>query len=209
MQHYVTTQEEFGVQRYEGASTIFGQHTLGKYINLTVSNAAYLAADSTTSPPAGPPPPDNRDVALSFIPGVIQDNPPIGSHFGQCTEQPESGPLGSVVRATFVGANPRNNLRLEGTYASVERKGSDGVWRVVRDDKDWFLTFVWERTYPLVGGLAGNSEVRLEWDTAEDGVGGGVVEKGEYRFKYNGDAKNIVGGGVTAFLGVSDGFMLE
>ena len=27
--HYVTTYEEYQVQRYEGASTLFGPHTLG------------------------------------------------------------------------------------------------------------------------------------------------------------------------------------
>lgn len=29
---YVTTREEYGAQRYEGASTIFGPHTLDAYI---------------------------------------------------------------------------------------------------------------------------------------------------------------------------------
>lgn len=29
---YITTFEEYGVQRYEGASTIFGPHTLDAYI---------------------------------------------------------------------------------------------------------------------------------------------------------------------------------
>lgn len=31
---YVTTWEEYGVQRYEGASTIFGPHTLDAYIQV-------------------------------------------------------------------------------------------------------------------------------------------------------------------------------
>ena len=31
---YVTTFEEYGVQRYEGASTIFGPHTLDAYIQV-------------------------------------------------------------------------------------------------------------------------------------------------------------------------------
>lgn len=31
---YITTIEEYGVQRYEGASTIFGPHTLDAYIQV-------------------------------------------------------------------------------------------------------------------------------------------------------------------------------
>src|SRR5690606_16840638 len=110
---------------YEGASTLFGQHTLAAYINLTVSNAHYLSPDSSSRPPPGPTPPDNRKASFSFIPGVVQDNPAIGKKFGQCTTQPEKKMArGSLARAVFVGANPRNNLRLEGTYASVEKKGA-------------------------------------------------------------------------------------
>ena len=33
---YVTTFEEYGAQRYEGASTIFGPHTLDAYIQVRV-----------------------------------------------------------------------------------------------------------------------------------------------------------------------------
>lgn len=134
----------------------------------------------------------------------MQDNPPIGRSFGQCTEQPESGSLGSVVRATFVGANPRNDLRLEGTYAAVEKKGDDGTWKQFRSDADWFLTYTWERK----NSLTGTSEVVIEWNSGEDGEGGGVVEAGEYRFRYYGDSKSLIGG-VRAFAGASDAFKLE
>lgn len=193
------------MQRYEGASTLFGQHELAAYINLTVSNARYLAPDATDSPAPGPQPPDNREASFSFLPGVVQDNPPIGKAFGQCTEQPKSGKLGSTIRAVFVGANPRNDLRLEGTFAAVEKKGDGGKWEVVRDDGDWFLTFGWERKEFITG----TSEVVVEWESGEDGEGAGVVEAGEYRFRYYGDAKSLVGGEVKAFAGVSDAFTLE
>ena len=172
---------------------------------MTVSNARYLAPDSTDSPPPGPQPPDNREVSLSFLPGVIQDNPPLGKRFGECTEQPESAKVGATVRAVFVGANPRNDLRLEGTFAAVEKKGEDGKWEEVRSDRDWFLTYGWERK----DFLTGTSEVVLEWESGEDGVEGGVVEAGEYRFKYYGDSKSLVGGEVRAFAGISDAFTLE
>ncbi len=34
------------VQRYEGASTLYGPHTLAAYINVTLSFLPYLAASS-------------------------------------------------------------------------------------------------------------------------------------------------------------------
>ncbi len=40
---YVTTFEEYGAQRYEGASTIFGPHTLDAYIQVRVAFASGLA----------------------------------------------------------------------------------------------------------------------------------------------------------------------
>ena len=39
---YITTIEEYGVQRYEGASTIFGPHTLDAYIQVRPRPAVLL-----------------------------------------------------------------------------------------------------------------------------------------------------------------------
>lgn len=78
----------------------------------------------TPPPVLGPLPPDNSNRSLSFIRGVVLDAPPFGSAFGAVVQD-----VPAVVRrgvdppasAVFVGANPRNNLRLEGSYAVVER----------------------------------------------------------------------------------------
>ncbi|KAJ0307860.1 hypothetical protein COL516b_003831 [Colletotrichum fioriniae] len=138
-QHYIATPEEYAIQRYEGASTLFGPNTLPAYINLTVSNIAYLSPSSTSTPAAGPSPPDNRANSLSFITGVVVDGAPAGRSFGQAIGQPSSSyTRGAVVNATFQAANPRNNLRLEGTYAAVEQLQS-GKWVQIRTDADWFL----------------------------------------------------------------------
>lgn len=196
--HYVVTPEEYDVQRYEGASTLFGRHTLDAYINLTVSNLNYLRPDATELPDPGPPAPDNRDVALDFITGVIKDATPIKKEFGDVLTQPEaSHSLGDVVKATFQGANPRNNLRLEGTFAAIEKKDGD-KWTQVRDDSDWFLVYTWRRTNLVLGF----SEVDVTWETA------GNAEPGTYRVKYYGDWKAI-NGDITAFEGTSDSFELS
>ncbi|KAI0168967.1 Neutral/alkaline nonlysosomal ceramidase [Hypoxylon sp. FL1284] len=198
--HYMATPEEYGVQRYEGASTLFGPWQLPAYINLTVSSVGYLAPDSSSSPDPGPTPPDNRGDSLSFITGVVQDNPPIGKAFGDCTAQPQDTyARGAVVNATFVGANPRNNLRLEGTFAAVEKKGdSDDSWTQVRDDADWSLVYTWTRTDTVLG----YSEVTVSWESEPD------AEPGTYRTRYYGDSKALIGGDITAFDGASNEFTL-
>lgn len=198
--HYVTTPEEYAIQRYEGASTLFGQYELPAYINLTVSNIKYLAPDSTSSPPPGPSPPDNRNKSLSFITGVVQDNPPLGKKFGAVTTQPSATyTRGAVVKAVFVGANPRNNLRLEGTFAAIEELNTDGsTWAQVRDDTDWSLVYSWNRTNSLLG----YSEVTISWETGLD------AEPGTYRIKYFGDSKALFTGAISAFTGTSNSFKL-
>jgi neutral ceramidase len=197
--HYITTEEEYGVQRYEGASTLYGQHTLNAYINSTLTYLPYLADDATSSPPPGPTPPDNRERSISLITGVVYDGAGFGRSFGQVTKDVQPAYLiGLPVSATFVGANPRNNLRLEGTFAAVEKQNSDGTWTQIRTDEDWDLIYQWKR----VNGLTGTSDVTITW------VPGYMEpEEGKYRIRYYGDAKKV-GGTITSFEGVSSVFEL-
>ncbi|KAK1920101.1 hypothetical protein P3342_002397 [Pyrenophora teres f. teres] len=103
-----------------------------------------------------------------------------------------------MVSATFVGANPRNNLRLEGTFAAIEKQNTDGTWSQVKNDEDWELVYQWKR----VNGLTGTSDVTISWDTGITGPAAGT-----YKIKYYGDAK-AVGGKITAFEGESAPFRL-
>lgn len=145
-----------------------------------------------------PEPPDNSNRSLSFIPGVAFDGKPWFQGFGH-VKADVAKPLlgrGDKARATFVGANPRNNLRLEQTYAGVEfRDGPRGQWQLVRDDSDWGLIFHWRRTSEVLG----TSEVEIVWEIED------WVEPGEYRLRYFGDAKSI-GGRITTFEGTSRTF---
>ncbi|TEY86407.1 hypothetical protein BOTCAL_0009g00340 [Botryotinia calthae] len=195
--HYLTTPEEYSIQRYEGASTLFGQHELDAYIHLTTSAIGYLSATNSSQPAPGPRPPNNVNSSLSFITGVVYDS---GS-FGSVSVQPAASyKIGSVVNTTFVGANPRNNLRLEGTFTAVEQLGSNGNWTTVRNDNDWYLVYTWTR----VNGLTGTSSVVVSWET---GTGDGT-KAGTYRVRYNGDSKSILGK-ISAFTAVSNSFTLS
>ncbi|CAK7204100.1 hypothetical protein SEUCBS139899_006853 [Sporothrix eucalyptigena] len=196
--HYITTEEEYAIQRYEGASTLYGPHTLSAYINVTLE---YLPLLGSKAPP--PPweiefPPDNSNRSLSFITGVVRDAPPLFKKFGDVTEDVNDYyTKGSKVTATFVGANPRNNLRLEGTYAAVE-KLDRGIWVTVRDDSDWSLVYRWRR----LNTLFATSEVDIVWETED------WAEPGTYRLHYYGDAKAL-GGTITPFEAASSSFVLR
>ncbi|KAM3523860.1 hypothetical protein MY4038_008013 [Beauveria bassiana] len=197
--HYVTTSEEYEMQRYEGAATLYGRHELDAYISLSTSNMRYLEANATGKPAAGPTPPNNVQRALRLLPSSLYDTTPFGRAYGDEVARPRPAyTRGEVVKVTFQGANPRNNLRLGGTYAAVEQKGDDGTWTQVRDDSDWFLMFTWRKTSTFIG----RSEVDIEWDTA------GNAAPGTYRFRYYGDAKNY-GAGAKGFTGTSSPFSLS
>ncbi|KAI9167670.1 Neutral ceramidase 2 [Paramyrothecium foliicola] len=202
--HYIATQQEYGIQRYEGASTLYGPHTLAAYINRSDALLPYLTFEHSGSRPAhdtGPLPPDNSNRSLSFITGVVYDGRPWGHQFGDVTSDVEQATFrkGDQVKATFVGANPRNELRLEQTYAAVERRQPESeTWVRVRDDSDWALIFNWKRT----SGIQGTSEVEIVWEVED------WTPAGEYRLRYFGDSK-AVGGKITAFDGTSKTFRIE
>ncbi|CCX04827.1 neutral ceramidase [Pyronema domesticum] len=193
--HYITTPEEYDIQRYEGASTLYGPNTLAAYLALTEKYAGYLKEQLPGSPyPAGPQPQVNTNRSFSFITGVVYDSPAIGKTFGQVLTDVNKTPysVGQTVAVKFVGANPRNNLRLEGTFVAVERQ-ENGEWKTVRDDKDWGLVYRWKRTE----GLTGQSEVTVEWKA--DMAGG-------FRIRYFGDSKSWLGGKISPFEGTSGVF---
>ncbi|KXJ87672.1 neutral/alkaline non-lysosomal ceramidase [Microdochium bolleyi] len=233
--HYIATEEEYGIQRYEGASTLYGPHTLAAYINVTLSYVGYLGASSNaTPPPRGPEPPNNSNRSLNFISPVVQDSAPLFKGFGDVLEDVEPAyKKGSKIKVRFVGANPRNNLRLEESYAAVEklcldsqvsasagdeggnddlRRGRSSTREVGGQDesnsRNWKVVRDDSDWYLVfrwtrTNGLLGHSEVEITWETEP------WVEPGRYRIRYFGDSKSVFGGAITPFEGVSGEFDIE
>lgn len=199
--HYIATPEEYGIQRYEGASTLYGPYTLNAYINLTLTNLPYLSTTSNSQPPLGPLPPNNVNKSLSFITGVVYDGHPLFTSYGDVKiDVLPKYPLSSspIITATFIGANPRNNLHLESTYAAIEMQiPGTGQWQRVRDDSDWSLIFEWKK----ISEILGTSEVTITWEVED------WAQDGRYRIRYFGDSK-VVDGTITPFEGVSGEFEL-
>ena len=66
--HYIATEEEYSVQRYEGASTLYGPHTLAAYVRLYIDNLAYLGStDQVSKLPALSPGPQPKDQHKQFL----------------------------------------------------------------------------------------------------------------------------------------------
>ncbi|KAF7300950.1 Neutral ceramidase [Mycena indigotica] len=195
--HYITTREEYAIQRYEGASTIYGPNTLDAYIDKYTSLVPFLADSPTGKPASDAAPPELQSSAISLQTGVVFDAAPIGQSFGQVlvdVATNRSYTAGQTVSAQFVGANPRNNLRLEETFMSVEQQ-TGGSWKAVRSDSHPSTTFQWLR----INTILATSTVTLNW-TIEAGTPAGT-----YRLKYFGDSKPFIGS-ISAFTGTSSSF---
>ncbi|PNF17882.1 hypothetical protein B7P43_G02187 [Cryptotermes secundus] len=179
---YITTPEEYEVQRYEGASTIYGPHTLTLYL----AQYRKLASALGSALDPGPSPPDLSDDLVSFVTPVIFDMPIWNHKFGDCIEQPvRVAEPGVTVTAKFVAAHPRNNLTLGASYLTVERfEEGSGKWKIVATDANWETRFHWIR----VSSILGSSVALITWTVGPDAV------PGKYRIRHVGSFKYIFGG---------------
>ncbi|XP_014114959.1 PREDICTED: neutral ceramidase [Pseudopodoces humilis] len=179
--HYITTYEEYQVQRYEAASTIYGPHTLSAYIQLYRGLAKAIALNATQELPRGPEPPLFNVTSLTLLPLLSAENAPANKDFGDVLEEVrQEYREREVAEVTFVGANPRNSAEnaTEHNFLTVERYSNiSGSWRTVLNDASWDTRFYWSK------GSRGQSNVTIEWHIPAG------TEPGLYRFRYFGHCK--------------------
>lgn len=178
---YVTTYEEYQIQRYEAASNIFGPHALQAYIQV-YSEMAQAMVDGK-SYPKGTSPPDVSTKQLSFLTPVVYDMS-FGRSFGSVLEDvpKQQYSHGDTVEATFRSGNPRNNLRTGDTFLIVEKWNADaGYWHAYLDDDDISTKFYWHKSTRL----SGFSTAKIEWIIPDS------TPTGKYRLVHTGDAKKI------------------
>jgi neutral ceramidase len=189
---YVTTLEEYNKQHYEGASTHFGQWTLGAYCQAFKILSASLK--DGTMPDAGPQPRDLSDQQTELQPGVLFDAPPLFKDFGDVEKNaPASIERMNVLQVVFWGAHPRNNLKTNDSYLYIERKTAQG-WQIVRRDYDLDTAFVWARD-----GIA-CSKITVVWEIGED------VAAGVYRIYHSASYKDGLSGEIKPYSGYSREF---
>lgn len=183
---YVTTIEEYYAQRYEGASTLYGPHTLQAYINQFRRLAQHLTGSSRDQfSPSLLQPPNLMKSLFSLKAGVFFDSTPGESRFGQTiidvdSTKPHS--CGDTVSATFVAGNPRNDLRQEESFLYVDKYMGDGSWTPIANDASWDTKFIWERT----NTFKGESRATVQWSIPT------YCSSGIYRFRHFGSAKGVL-----------------
>lgn len=196
---YVTTFEEYQVQRYEGASTLYGPHTLSAYIQEFKKLAIAMVNGEVVD--AGPSPPDLLDKQISLLPPVIVDMTPLGVSFGDVKQDvPKNASYmkEDIVEVIFWSSCPRNDLITEGTFALVELLQHTGDWRPVYDDDDFCLRFKWSRPAPL----SAYSHATIQWEIPE------AATPGIYRIRHFNAAKNLLGS-IQHFTGSSSAFVVS
>lgn len=240
--HYVTTWEEYGVQRYEGGATVFGPWTLAAYVDIYTRVLVPALAPGAPDPSPGWSVPININRAYSLTPGVVLDRSGRSHQFGDVLRQPEETytvpsapgpglpPVGmhdaqANVSVVFVGADPRNDLRLGQSHFVVQkweagegmdrelnepntplrkdfgsspgvREGLRGWWRTVRTDAHHTTLFRW-----IPNLFRGTSRVEVSWAIEPH------TPTGVYRIAYFGAAK-AWSGHVSPFVGISRDFAL-
>ncbi|KAL0294908.1 UNVERIFIED_CONTAM: Neutral ceramidase 1 [Sesamum calycinum] len=195
---YVTTFEEYQIQRYEGASTLYGPHTLSGYIQEFKKLAAALISGQSVE--SGPQPPDLLDKQISLLTPVVMDATPLGVNFGEVSlDVPKNSTFkrGDNVTVVFWSACPRNDLMTEGTFALVEiLKGKDS-WLPAYDDDDFCLRFIWSRP----AKLSTRSHATIQWIIPQ------TTASGVYRIRHFGAAKSLLGS-IKHFTGASSAFVV-
>lgn len=192
---YVTTHEEYQLQRYEGASTLFGPWSLAamqqKYAQLT------RALINNEDVPTGPTPVDLLGFQVNLQTGVLFDATPLGKHFGDVYQDVKPVyQAGDAAQAVFWGAHPKNNFRIQGSFLEVQYLQKD-QWVPIRYDRDWDTEYHWERN-----GVA-NSLVTVVWHIPKD------VSSGYYRLVQHGDWKAFWTGKITPYSGYSAPFLIN
>ncbi|XP_006005660.1 neutral ceramidase [Latimeria chalumnae] len=184
--HYITTYEEYQVQRYEAASTIYGPHTLSAYIQHFRGLAKAIAENTVSSLPKGPEPPFFNDSQLSFprFPDNPIDRKPASTSFGDVLQEVEpSYKKGDIVEMSFVSGNPRNSVehQAEKSFLTVEKHNTiSGKWEIRYNDASWETRFYWTKRLTV-------SNATIQWHIPH------TAETGLYRIQHFGHYKTLQG----------------
>ena len=185
------------MQRYAGASTLFGPHTLEAY-QQEFYKLAFAMAQGKSVDPGQPPAPCNN--TFSLLPPVVVDDAP-SSGFGSVEQDCNSKyTLGSVANVTFWGSDLRTNLMQNSSYLTVEMQQGDGSWKVVLDDADFETRLYWKRV-----GVA-RSHVTCSW-LIPNAYGPVAVQGATYRISLSAFRKPLIGS-IKPYTGHSSPFTL-
>ncbi len=197
---YLTTREEYAVQRYEGASNQFGPWTLAAVQQELRKLAISLRDDQPA--PSGPTPPRTSPANPQPFPPQVADSVPPGGRVGHLLDDVESNYVpGDTVRASFQTANPNNHLMTDRSFLWVERQAADGNWQVIARDRDPETTFNWISESPEPQFMPSPYSVaEMVWRIPRNAVAG------TYRLRHTGFSRDLSVLEPEAFEGISSPF---
>ncbi|XP_022101333.1 putative neutral ceramidase C [Acanthaster planci] len=189
--NYVTTFEEYRAQRYEGASTMYGPHTLDAYLQQYSMLAEKLAQGTGVENPGPDPPSKGLPVNLD----LDSDAFPSGKSVGDVNQKVDAKyRQGSLAEAIFWSADPkRGSTKSLGTsFFSVEKLNGTN-WNEIANDAAWDTKIFWRKEEK-------ESRATVQWMIPED------AELGKYRFVHSGFWKRGAFSPVQSFQGPSGEF---
>jgi neutral ceramidase len=188
---YITTKEEYDVQHYEGASTLFGPLTARAYRQEFVSLAKTMRDDQDAHP--GPTPSDLTSTAdkkkLEFPTG---NKPAFGPHkFGDLIGLPKGEyRRGEVVTVTFITADPFLDKKNIDTFMTVLKNvgaASNPHWERRYSDRDESTVVHWTRF------ILDSFQFTVSWTIPKD------AETGQYKIRHIGSFRKIHQGKPVTF----------
>ncbi len=194
---YVTTNEEYQTQQYEGGHTLFGPWTLAAYQQEYARIARGLSTETTVAS-ATTEGLDLRSKVTATPLGTSADIAPSEEEAGvQITPPNESVSKGATVSATFWTSNPQNHYPHIDRFAVVEHQTDDG-WISVATDADWSTRCVFEPK----GNVEQPYRVTITWDVSANQA------SGTYRISHHGRFRSAEDPTDLVFAGVSDSFQV-
>lgn len=200
--HYLTTREEYATQQYEGASTLYGPWTLAA----VQQEGLKLARALRSGEPQGDAldPGARANLALAAGP---QDTPHPSGAVGTVIRQPAAEVRqGETVRFEIVAGHPANDLRLQDSYATVERQTASGEWTPVVEDRAPELLYFWkpqvENPVAIEPPLSSSGSAEAAWAVP------GNAPAGTYRIRMTGASRSQPGGAAQGYEVISDSFRL-
>ncbi|XP_055331007.1 neutral ceramidase-like [Paramacrobiotus metropolitanus] len=196
---YLTTREEYALQHYEGASTLFGPYQLEAVQQELARVADSIANPAHTLDIGASPYFFNIDDLLNFQTGVLLDDKPLLKPFGAVREEARTQySVGQTASAAFYGGHPKNQFAQVESFCDVEQMQADGTFKRVMRDDHWDVRFKWSRT------SIAYSNSQCEWYIRA----GGEYTTGVYRFKHYGFHKSGWTGTIRAYEGQSNTFLV-
>ncbi|OUR75743.1 alkaline ceramidase [Marinomonas sp. 42_23_T18] len=196
---YITTNEEFDQQYYEGGHTIYGPDTLAAYRQIYSGLANAMVNDEAVS--AGPTPVNRGNEQIIYAMGVVYDDKRLWEDFGDIEKDVNSNyKQGDTVTVKFRSGHPQNNFKTMDAFFEVQQK-VNGSWETVLTENDTDTLFVWIRDTDA--DCLACSYAKLEWTIADD------MPTGTYRIRHEGHWKSGWNGSIYSYSGKSSSFEVK